>query len=338
MKKVYSVFLLCFFLTNLFAQKETFDIINYTPPTGTKKEVTENSVSYTFVNKNNNTWCLIGIIKSTISKGSIDSDFESEWQELIVKNYKPNDTPKLNEMQEAEGWKIKSGAAKFTYNNGDAMAMLTTMSGFNRCASIVAITNSQEYFINIDSLLLSVNLNKPEITGQPQGDVADTKSIVGSWGATASENSSYRMNNGVVNYIRRQYTFYTNGTYSFASKAFDPLMDKILLGKENGTYEMSGGSIIVTPLKSVLEAWSKKNGEDDWGKLLNVQKIPLEKTSYQFTKHYFSGTHIWALVLQADKATKRDGPFNGNTIFPNAWYYDPISNNNRIIELPGGKN
>lgn len=321
-----------------FAQKETYDLITYSPPNGWKKEVKENLTSYSIVDKKNNSWCQIGIIKSTISKGSIEQDFESEWQELVVKNYKPTGAPQLNEVQKSEGWKIKAGVGKFTFNKGDAIAMLTTMSGFNRCISIVATTNSQDYLKDIEALLSSVDLKKTE-TNLPQTPVAtdDKNSIIGAWGANASDQSSFRVNNGVMNYISRQYTFNANGTYSFISKTFDPLMEKILLGKETGTYQINGNNLTITPKKSVLEAWSKKGGRDEWGKLLNTQNITLEKLTYQFTKHYFEGNREWSLVLQSDKATKRDGPFSGNSTFTNAWYYGPISANNKAIELPGGQ-
>jgi hypothetical protein len=56
--------------------------------------------------------------------------------------------------------------------------------------------------------------------------------------------------------------------------------------------------------------------------------------TYRFTKHYFSGIQLWNLVLKADSATDRDGPFSNNKLFENAWYYSPISANNPLIELP----
>ncbi len=326
----------------VFSQKETFDLVTYTPPKdsltiGWKKDVRETMVSYSFTNKKNNSWCQISIVKSTTSKGSIDQDFESEWQELIVKNYKPTGAPQLNEVQEADGWKIKAGGTKFTFNNSDAMALLTTMSGFNRCVSITAATNSQDYLKDIETLLSSVDLIKPDTIIQPAtSNNGDNSSIIGTWLATASDQSSFRMNNGVMNYIIRQYSFNANGTYSFISKAFDPLMDKILLGKENGTYQISGSNISINPKKSVLEAWSKKDGADKWGQLLNTQNITLEKVTYQFTKHYFSGIKEWSLVFQADNLTQRDGAYSGGTAFNNAWIYGtPCSK--CYIKLPEGQ-
>lgn len=174
----------------------------------------------------------------------------------------------------------------------------------------------------------------PDINKGNENNITNS-AILGAWGATASDQSSFRVNNGVMNYISRQYTFNANGTYRFISKAFDPLMDKILLGKEEGTYQVSGNNVSVNPRLSVLEAWSKKDGRDEWGKLLTSQNITMENVTYQFTKHYLSGIKVTSLVLQAGKATQRDGPFSSNSSFANAWYYNPISTNNTAIKLPG---
>jgi hypothetical protein len=322
-----------------FAQKETFDIISYPSPKGWKKEVKENLVSYTITDKKTSAWCQIGIIKSTISKGSIEADFDSEWQELVAKPYSITDSPQVNEVQDTDGWKVKAGAGKFIFNNSYAMAMLTTMSGYNRCVSIVSITNTQDYIKDIEAVLASLELSKPVVTEAqpPAGTGSDNNSIVGVWTATASDQSSFRVNNGIMNYIVRQYTFEANGKYTFISKTFDPIMDKILLGKESGTYQVSGTTFTIIPKKSVLEAWSKQNNADRWGKLVSSQNIALEKVTYQFSKHYFSGIGETSLLLQSDKKTNRDGPFNGNAILNNSWIYGPINKSHPLIELSSGK-
>ncbi|CAN5518978.1 hypothetical protein BH10BAC4_BH10BAC4_20140 [soil metagenome] len=144
------------------------------------------------------------------------------------------------------------------------------------------------------------------------------------------------MNNGVMNTITRQYTFMENGTYTFFTKTFDPLMENLLLTKENGTYLLAkGNNLTVMPQKSVIEAWSKKNNSDSWGNFVTTQNRPLEKITYQFTRHYFSGIQQWNLVLQGDKETKRDGPFSSNNTFVNAWYYHVPSTSYPAIVLPG---
>lgn len=286
------------------AQKETFDLTTYAPPKAWKKETTENTISYITVNKNNNTWCRIGIIKSSGSKGSIELDFESEWQELIIKNYKPADAPQLNEVQEANGWKIKGGTAKFIFNNSQAMVFLTTATGYNRCVSIVAVTNTQDYLKDIEAFLASVTLNKQEMSKQTTvGNV----SVIGSWGKS---NTVSQINNmfGNYSYNKQQDTFNVNGSYSFTAKTYNEQYSETLLIKEQGNFVIAGNTITITPKSSVIEAWSKKNGADNWNQLKSTQKRPLEIVSYQFSVADNN------LLRQTAKQTERDGRFNnGNT-------------------------
>ena len=352
MKKIFLLSILCVFVGRSFAQKETFDIVTYTPPKGWKKELTGEITSYSITNKTKNSWCQLGIVKSIDSKGNIEQDFDSEWQGLIVKTYKPTGTPQLDEVKDADGWKIKSGATTFSFNKGEATALLTTISGFDRCVSIIATTNSEDYLKDIESFLSSVALKKPEANVQlsvkkteegtqkepvKQTITANNAAISGIWSKTSSARvaSGDPAGEGAGGYTKDQYTFNANGTYSFVSKTFRMNMNKIILVKENGTYIISGTTLTIDPQKSVTQSWSKSGGFDKWGSLLSSQNKTLEKASYTFTKHFFSGIGIWNLVLQSNKPTTRDGAFSNNTTFSNAWYFSPISSNNPVIELPG---
>ena len=187
MKKIRLVFLFSLTLTNLFAQKETFDVIRYATPAGWKKEAAQTLISYSIINKGNGSWCRIGLIKSTVSKGSLEADFQSEWQELIVKNYAPTQAPQMIEDRDADGWKIRAGLAKFVFNQSEAITMLTVLSGFGRCASIVATTNSQDYLKDIQALLASVELIRTETAVPPTvaAGAGDNASILGTWSASA---------------------------------------------------------------------------------------------------------------------------------------------------------
>lgn len=160
-----KILLLVFLLANLsaaFAQKETIDIVSFTAPPGWDKVAKASVNIYTIVNKQKGTWCQIGVYSSATSKGNIDLDFESEWQELIVKQYKTTEAPQITDIPEADGWKIKSGGAKFTFNNADAIAMLTTFGGYGKAVSIVAATNTQDYITDLQNLIASVELSKPD--------------------------------------------------------------------------------------------------------------------------------------------------------------------------------
>jgi hypothetical protein len=333
-------------ITNAFAQTETYDLTSFIPPKGWTKETTETVLNYTHVDKTTNTWCRINVVKSTASKGSIEADFESEWNNLVVAQYKVTDPPEANEVVESDGWKIKSAAGKFIFNNANALVLIATASGFERCVSIVSTTNSQEYLTAIQSFIESVKLNKPDpVKSQPAATqnnsaISDPASVIGIWGKTSNNNSAYEMNNGLHGYFSCQYTFNKNGTYSFVSRIFNYLPD-ILLAKENGTYKVTGNTVTLTPQNSIIQKWTKgtivdntgKNATvDKLGKLVSSQKRPLEKTAYRFTKEYFSGIQEWSLQLSSEKETLRDGPFNGSSSFPNTWFYKAVVNDIFLVK------
>jgi hypothetical protein len=146
------------------AQKETYDLITYTPLKGWTKEEKQNLIMYTKVDNKNKTWCQIGVYKSTTSKGNIEDDLQREWSEMAVKQFSITDTMQASETQEADGWKIKTGSGKFTFNNQPAAVLLTTFSGYDRCTSIIATTNSQAYLETIQNFVGSIDLKKPETT------------------------------------------------------------------------------------------------------------------------------------------------------------------------------
>ena len=333
MKTISIVLLFCVFLTDLFAQKETFDLATYTIPQGWKTvSKTADLTGFNTTNNLTGAYCQIALYKSMATMGNTQLDFDTEWHDLVAKTYnisvKPDELPSTYD----KGWEAKSGVASFEFNGGKSIAMLVTMSGYGKRMSVVILTNAQDYNTEIKDFLGSIDFRKPDVSAQPLADNnGNNSSILGTWGISASDQSSYRMNNGVMNYIVRQYTFNADGTYSFVSKAFDPFMDKILLGKENGNYQINGNTLTITPEMSVLEAWSKYNGRDEWGNLLNTQNITPEKVTYQFTKQYFSGIREWSLVLQSNNQTKRDGPYSSAAAYKNSWVYSPPCGNCFIV-------
>jgi hypothetical protein len=174
-----------------------------------------------------------------------------------------------------------------------------------------------------------------ETTKEPASATSTNNSaLIGTWCIHATDQSDWRVKNGVMSTIFRQYTFAANSTYRFVCKTFDPVMNSIFLERENGTYQVNGDVISIYPQKSVLEEWSKKDNRDEWGKLLKTQNIPLEKATYNFSKNYIPDYNEWQLILKADKETRRDGPFNGPG-GSNIWTYIISSAARPIIKLPG---
>ncbi|MBL0144787.1 MAG: hypothetical protein IPP48_02540 [Chitinophagaceae bacterium] len=142
---------------NCYAQKQTFDIVTFTPPKGWKKEVKENSLELT--NISGSKWAQIVIYKNTISKGNIDKDLKSEWETLVALQLKITAAPTTSNVKLEDGWKIKSGSAPFKFNNADAIALLTTFSGYGAMVSVLANTNSPDYMPTIQSFVDAIKLN-----------------------------------------------------------------------------------------------------------------------------------------------------------------------------------
>ena len=166
MKYFFSIIICLSLVTNNVAaqDKETFDATTYTPPKGWKKETKNNLVMYTSTNKKDTSWCQIGVYRSTVTKGTAEKDFDESWKELAASPYNITETPGSDSAIEADGWKIKSGAGKFIFNNAGAMALLTTFTGYGKSVSILAVTNKQRYVEAIQALLGSLELNKTETT------------------------------------------------------------------------------------------------------------------------------------------------------------------------------
>ena len=328
-----------------FQSQATFDIATFQPPTGWQRQDKEGVVIFKTSNERKGTFALITLYRSGESSGNARKDFDSDWQQFIVSQLGVKENPQVEPAKNSQGWQVITGGATMQNELGTSAVILQTYSGYGRTFSAAAIFNSQDYLPAIEAFGTSIKLQKPET---PKSDVSrtpprsggdDAASILGTWGMGSSgqQRSDDYKNPYAVNgygYSKAQYTFNSDGTYSFVSKTFRMVVDKILLVKETGTYQINGTRITISPQRSVIEAWSKRDGTDKWGRLLSTQNRPIERVTYQFTKHYFSGIQVWNLVLQADRPTERDGPFSGNTTFPNAWYYAPISPNNPVIELP----
>jgi hypothetical protein len=326
---------------DLFAQQETFDLATYTPLKGWKKDVTENAIQFTNEDPAKNTYCIITLLKSVPGTTDAKNNFDATWSTVVKEMVTVLAAPEMQPASSENGWDTHSGYAPFENDGQKGVVVLVTSSSDEKMMNLIILTNTDAYQKTISSFLESITLKKQEPSSpQPANNIEDKTSVLGTWvmGTSGTQKyddykNPYTANN--YGYSKAQYTFNTNGTYQFVSKTFRQVIDKIILVKENGTYQVSGNTLTIQPQKSVIESWSKKDGTDKWGKLLSTQKRTLEKTVYRFTKHYFSGIQLWNLVLQSDKVTQRDGPFSGNTTFSKAWYYAPVSANNTAVELPG---
>lgn len=172
-KGITILFLLCSLC--VLSQQQTYDLISFTPPKGWKKDEKENVISLSITNKNTKSWAQIGIIKSTTSKGSVDADFDSEWQELILKPYQQygvSAKPLSIDTQTLNGWKVWTGLGQFVFNGDTSSVLLNTFSDGQRCASITMMSNTTSYGAALEAFLASVSITNPGTTIK-QNDVVN---------------------------------------------------------------------------------------------------------------------------------------------------------------------
>jgi hypothetical protein len=170
MKNIFA-FLFCVGALTATAQKTTFDIATYTVAAGWTPEIKDFAASYVKTNNVTKSWCRVTIYKSIQSSGNPLTDFNNEWNTLIVKNNWGPATPPQTETETEDGWTSHSAVSTFTFENKEAYSLLSTISGYGVELSVVVLMNSNEYMQQIEQLLLSLDLKKPDqpiVTQQSQ--------------------------------------------------------------------------------------------------------------------------------------------------------------------------
>ena len=338
MKKILFLIICFLFISaNSLAQTaETFDVATFKPPAGWKKQPTENAVQYMTEDAKTGASCIIMLTKSIPALGDSKANFAGGWENVVKGMVTVSTAPEMQPAEDRNGWETLSGYAPFELDGSKGVVILVTASGFEKMVNVVIFTNTNVYEKNIADFLASVSLKNPPVTAKqtPVANSDSNASVVGTWGISMVVAATMNtMAGGTAGSTIKQYTFNANGTYSFYIKTFSFSYENLLLTRETSTYQISGNNITVNPKESVVEAWSKKDGTDEWGRLLSTQKKELEKTTYRFTRRFSEGMKEWQLVLQAESVTKRDGPFNGGSALSNAWIYIPPCEK-CFIELP----
>jgi hypothetical protein len=317
MKAISTVIAMLILATASFAQeRETIDITTYLPPAGWKKELTEYAVVYSRIDKDN--WGQLGIYKSTASKGSVEIDFESEWKELIASHYKITGTSPDNAAEESDGWRIKAGGGKFTFNGSDALAMLITITGYNRCISIVSTANNEVHQGEIEAMLSTLEFIKPEVL-QSGGEVLSATGPLTNylWKSTSNRKDALGNNAG---YSTNSYQFFPDGTYKFTNTTLQLYTPKHHMVYEHGSYRIEGNKISLKPIESRFEV--RQNEKTD--PLLKSGNLDLEEVQYSFEYTTIYDRQRLVLAPTTSTETKRDGSFNfyNNGAMTKSYLYD----------------
>jgi len=336
-------------------QKETFDLATYSVPKDWKREANENVTSYSIVNNQDLSWCKIGIVKSTISKGSIGEDLSSEWTELAAKPYNITDPPHTSEASESDGWQTKTGSGQFIFNNNKAAVILTTFSGYGRCVSIIATTGNQRYLDDIESFISHIELQipdrqtlAPEVASKvPSQQISTndftftTSNFDDGWVATA-EDDWVRVNKGktivLVHYPNKQADEYNPDLLEGLKNAWNVLVAPRYSSGANFEFkpihnwesiEFAEADLVEkTSGKQVHVVLFKKNYTGGSGKFLEFISPtkadferdfgPYHETSYGWENLENMATYNKFAVAATDLQGKWSSNFSGTTQYVNA--------------------
>lgn len=168
-----------------FAQQQTYDLLTFTPPSGWSKTTRENAIAFSFTDNVKRTWAQISIVKSTVSKGNMESDFQSEWKDLAVTPYGTSQQPQAIDKQVFNGWNFWSGSGKFVFNNENANLVLSSFSDGQRCISFVIMSNTTAYGAKFDAFIASVQIAPPTVNNTSSKQSAGSKAPVENSAAVA---------------------------------------------------------------------------------------------------------------------------------------------------------
>lgn len=307
---------------------ESYDILTFKVPQNWVRNETDRMVEYTATNTQTSGYAKFSIFRSIGSSGQIDNDFDLNWKSVIEKNLIIKGKPEISTERRPDGWQMKSGTGIFSFNGVDNVAILLTYSDLQTQTCVVLMMNTAEFESDLDSFLGSIRFQLTSVKKSPPTPVSSAgqwdRRLIGRWQRSGSAmldigNPGYWGSSG---YDVSRYEFFSDGTYTFKSRSFRMVFDRIIIVNEKGTFSATNKQLLIKPAQSVIQSYAKREGRDELGKLIRSENRSLEQVNYAYTFHYFSGIQEWNLVLQASKPTQRDGEFSSNKLYPNAWYFD----------------
>lgn len=278
----------------------------------------------------NKSFCQLTIYKAQPSSGNKTLDFETEWKELIEKNFSVFTLASPSVLKSSKGVFYQRLGAKAVAKDGSKYyVQLNVYDCGNAIQSVIAVSGTQKQLQQYDStwqkLISSVKKNTittSVITNTP-GTLPADKTIVGTWHKSSGSPTAYT--NGVLTnlaysgYAKGEYNFQADGTYTFQGESWSGYYNstEFRLTDEKGSFTVNGNTLQLHPLKSLYRVVNSE------GVLKSSQNLPLDKRTYTWKTHYYEGLNETSLILTAKKENPVDGGFSSSEIFPSSFIYDP---------------
>lgn len=150
MNTVFSVltgFLLCWIvIIPVFPQSvQSFDIVSFSLASTWKKEAQQDWLAYRVENPAQKTYARILLYPSLPSSGNLETDFQAEWNDLVLNQYKPTQIINESLTDYKDGWKAKLRVASFVHHQVNQAVILLMLTDGKRKMSFVFLTNTEEF-------------------------------------------------------------------------------------------------------------------------------------------------------------------------------------------------
>ena len=187
MKKIIFLCAFCSAVASLFAQKETFDLITYTPPKAWEKKPAESAVQFTKEDAAKGTYCIITLFKAMPGTANSKENFELAWASVVKEMVTVSTAPEMQPPATENEWEVESGHAPFESDGNKGVVILATATGFEKMVNIIILTNTDEYKKNVTDFLESINFEKQS----PAANTPVTNPVKPEQGNTMAKNDGF---------------------------------------------------------------------------------------------------------------------------------------------------
>jgi hypothetical protein len=152
----------------LFGQTERFDIANFVAPKDWQR-LDSNGIIGFFDSKTTNSgtrFCQILLYPSHAGTGNAARDFNSEWNNRVVKKTGTKKKPNVQTEKTSDGWTAVRGYANITQKNVTYTTMLVSLSGFGKQMSVLVNLAGENYQPYVTEFFKHLDLNANSMAGQ----------------------------------------------------------------------------------------------------------------------------------------------------------------------------
>ncbi len=160
MKKIIPFAISIVLVASALAQKQVFDVLNYTIPKGWDKTEMPQGIQLSARKDGKGNYATAIILGSAATTAAANENFNNSWEKLVKSTVPVSGEPTMQEPAVEKGWNIVSGQAIYNDGSNKGWVTLITATGKGKMANVVIMTNTDKYQNQILDLIKSLDLNE----------------------------------------------------------------------------------------------------------------------------------------------------------------------------------